>query len=101
MHRGPFRIWETQLSRGAKHPEYYGKDFKGEHIYNVSGSLKNDRKILKVIKLLNIPTKNLFTKFNEKQIEETYNHIEDEFTRKTVKGEDPGRVLWIFHSRGS
>ena len=48
----------TLLTNLVGHPDYYGDDFDGDNIYIISGSLENDEKIKKLVKLKRIPGMN-------------------------------------------
>jgi hypothetical protein len=79
------------------HPDYYGDCFEGENIYIISGSLKNDQKIKNLVKLKDIPTSNLFDRYNENEIQILYDYIKDKFNEEELDKElTPHRRLIIF-----
>lgn len=89
----PFRIAIVGCSGSGKtsllvnlvcNPDFYGKDFSGDNIYIISGSLKNDIKVKKMIQYKKIPSANLFDRFNETRIQVLYDFLKDEFHKELM-----------------
>lgn len=76
-------------------PDFYLNDFDGEDIFIVSGSLKNDEKLKKLIKFKEIPASNLMDKYNEDKLQVVYDMIKEDFHEAVEKGEKPKHTLII------
>lgn len=101
----PFRIALVGRSGQGKtsvlvnllgNPEFYGKDFEGDNIFIVSGSLQNDIKLKKLIKLKNIPSENLFSRYVEDEIQKMYDILKEEFFESVEDGEKIKPKIIIF-----
>jgi ABC-type dipeptide/oligopeptide/nickel transport system ATPase component len=98
----PFRIAIVGKSGTGKtsllvnlvgHPDYYGNDFQGDNIYIVSGSLENDEKIQKLIKLKEIPSGNVMGKYNEEELQNLYNEMKQKFREDREKDEVKHKLI--------
>lgn len=79
--------------------EYYGKDFKGDNIYIVSPSLETP-KIKNMIKYKKIPDENLFLEYDEQELNELYDTIEEEFNEAVSNNKKPVHSLILFDDIG-
>jgi hypothetical protein len=79
--------------------EYYGKDFKGENIYIISPSLETP-KIKNLIKYKKIPDENLYLDYDEEELEELYDMIEENFNDKVNNNKKPVHSLILFDDIG-
>lgn len=101
----PFRIALIGSSGSGKtsllvnlvlNPIYYGKDFEGENIFIISGSMDLDEKIQTLIKAKDISPAHLFKKFNEDKLQVLYDFIKEEAMIEMNKKEGIQRRLIIF-----
>lgn len=76
-------------------PMFYMKDFEPENIFIVSGSLKNDEKLKKMIEFKEIPETNLMSKYDEEELQAIYDMIKEEFHEAVKNGETPKHSLII------
>ena len=76
--------------------EYYGKDFKGEDIFLISPSFDTDEKLVKMIKVKDIPQENIIGEYDEDVIVEIYKMLEQEYRDAIEAGEKPSNKLIIF-----
>jgi hypothetical protein len=76
--------------------DMYSKYFKGEDIYIVSASLETDKKLQLLIDVKEIPQANLFKKYDEDELMELYNKIEEEYKEAILKDEKPKNKIIIF-----
>jgi len=71
---------------------FYNDDFKdGSDIFLISATAKTDDKTKTIIINKDIPNSNIFTKFNEEEIEVLYEFIEDNFNESVEKYKDSGK----------
>lgn len=75
-------------------PSWYLKDFEGDNIFIISGSVDNDRKLQILIEEKEIPPSNIYPDFDEELLEATYEMIEDEFKEDIEAGRKPKNYLW-------
>jgi hypothetical protein len=73
---------------------FYKDDFKGENIYLISGSTKNDAKLKTLIEQKEI--ENIFTEYDETQVEALYEMIQEEFEEAIEENKVPNSSLIIF-----
>ena len=76
-------------------PEFYLNDFKGENIFIISPSLKNDNKLKKLIEVKDIPAENLMDEFDETAVTELYKILQEEYEEAIDQGEKPEHKLII------
>ncbi len=76
-------------------PEFYLNDFKGENIFVISPSLKNDNKLKKLIEVKDIPPENLMDEFDESAVTELYKILQEEYEEAISQGEKPEHKLVI------
>ena len=76
-------------------PEFYLDDFKGENIFIVSPSLKNDNKLKKLIEVKDIPEENLFHEYDEDVLKELYKNLQEDYEEAVEKGEKPIHTIII------
>lgn len=81
-------------------PEYYGGDFKGDHIYIVSPSANKDNKWKVMTKALKIPESNVFLSYDEEQLKVLYDFLEDEYLKAVDDGRKPKHTLIVFDDVG-
>jgi len=102
----PFRlliIGKSQLSGKSNlilnlmlRPEYYGDDFKGENIYIVSPSVKNDDKLKKFIEVKDIPEENIMMEYDEEVLKELYKMIQQDYEEAVADKKKPENTLVVF-----
>ena len=80
--------------------EGYGKDFKPDNIYIISGSLKGDFKLKKMIDFLEIPEDNLFDNYDNDVLNELYDNLVDDFNEKISNGEKADHTLIVMDDLG-
>ena len=78
--------------------EFYRKDFDPENIFIFSNSLRGggDKKLMTIIKELDIPEENLFNKYDEEAVEVIYDMLVDNYNEAIDEGEKPKHSLFIF-----
>lgn len=98
----PFRVLAVAKSQSGKtnlmvnilsRPEFYKNDFKPEDIYIISPSVKNDAKLKKLIKFLDIPSSNIFSEYSPELLEALYENIKEEFQEALNNDEKPRHSL--------
>lgn len=75
-------------------PEFYLNDFLGENIWLVSASIGTDDKLSKLIDFKLIPEENLMKKYNEDDLNDIYDEIEEKF-KEDVKNKEKVNYLII------
>ena len=73
----------------------YKNDFEPENIYIFSPSAKTDRKLKTYITEKEIPNENVFTEYNEDQIDALYEMLKDEYNEKINDKEKPNHILFF------
>jgi hypothetical protein len=81
-------------------PEFFGEYFKGENIYLISPSCRNDEKLSNLIKWKGIPDENIIEDFDEELLTELYQHLKDEYEEAIEEGETPEHKLIIIDDFG-
>ena len=76
--------------------EFYKNDFKPENIYIFSGSLDGDKKIETIIKQLDVPSENLFNRYNDDEINVVYDLLVDDYNKSISLKQNPEHKLIIF-----
>jgi len=75
---------------------FYNKDFHGENIFVVSGSLKNDNKLRQLVISKEIPTSNQMLEYDEDKLEAIYEFITDVYlTHEEDKKKPPHFLLFL------
>jgi hypothetical protein len=77
-------------------PRLYRGDFEGENIYIVSPSATTDKKLRTIIEEKEIPNSNIFTDYNENELDNLYEIIKDNFDDAIAMKEKPVHSLIIF-----
>lgn len=77
------------------HPDNLGKVFKGENIFIISGSLKEDIKLQKMIKFMEIPPENVHNRFSEEWLQTVYDMIKEDFNEAVEEKKKPEQTLII------
>jgi ABC-type dipeptide/oligopeptide/nickel transport system ATPase component len=80
--------------------EYYKNDYDPKNIFIFSGSLEGDLKLKKIIETLEIPSSNLFDKWNEETGHTIYDMLVDEFNEALDEKKKPVQSLWILDDLG-
>ena len=75
---------------------FYAKDFLGKHIYIVSPSLPTDFKLKTIIKAKSVPEDNLYLDFDEEEMTELYNYLQDNYKFAVENKEKPDNTVVIF-----
>ena len=75
---------------------FYFDDYKGENIFLISNSVKNDNKLQKLIECMEIDHTNIYSDFDEDLMEAIYDMIQEEFEEAVDKGKTPENYLFIF-----
>jgi len=73
--------------------DFYRTNFHGGDMFIVSGSINNDSKLKTLIKSKDIPDTNLFTKYDEDELEALYEYIQDEFQNDIEEKQKPKNYL--------
>jgi len=98
----PFRLLLIAKSQQGKsnlavnlitREEYYKSDFKPEDIYIFSPSIKNDAKLKKAIKYLDIPRENLFNEYDTDLLEALYDNIQEDYEEAINDNKKPVNSL--------
>ena len=76
--------------------EFYRNDFEPENIFIFSNSLDGDNKLKIIIKELDIPDENLFSKYDEEVVEVIYDMLKDNYNEAISEKEKPQHSLLIF-----
>lgn len=74
----------------------YDKDFKGEDIFIISGSINEDEKIQKLISYKETPETNLVNGWSASAVEVIYDFIRDEFRKERQENKRVPNRLIIF-----
>lgn len=80
--------------------EFYKDDFKGENIFIISPSVKNDKKIQNLIKYLKIPDGNIMKEYDEQLLNEIYDMIDEEYQEAVSEKKKPPHMLFYFDDVG-
>lgn len=75
--------------------EFYRDDFEGKNIYVVCPSIHLDPKWEVMIKSKQIPSDNIFTEYNEEDLEQLYDGIERRHLERQKYGDPPVHTLLI------
>lgn len=86
----------TILSNIINRDEYFNKDFKGDNIYMISGSINSDDKIKNIIKYKEIPPENIFTSIDDEVLEYIMEVIKEKYTDSIEDKKTPQHSLIIF-----
>jgi hypothetical protein len=86
----------TILSNLVNRPEYFGKDFEGDNIYIISGSIDSDDKIKNIIKFKEIPEENQYKYIDDEVLEFIMEMIKDKYDESIEEKEKPKHSLIIF-----
>jgi len=62
--------------------EFYKDLFDGENVYIFSGSYKTDLKIKKLVEVLDVPSSNIFTEYDDSALGVIYDTIEERIQKK-------------------
>ena len=100
----PFRIaligrsgsGKTNVLINLLDKEMYGKDFKKDDIYIITGSLSTDDKIKNYVKKRNIPLENLYNGYKEDEMSELYNILSTNYKISISENSKPAHSLVIF-----
>ena len=74
----------------------YRDDFLPEDIYIWSPSAKSDFKLMTFIEQKEIPAENIFMEYNEKEIDDVYELLKEEYEEALKKDEKPRHKLIYF-----
>lgn len=88
----------TTLTNLMLKPEYYLGDFKGSHIYIVSPT--RDHKWNTIIKTLNIPEENIFTEYNDDQMNTLLDFLKEDYEEQVENKKQPEHSIVIFDDVG-
>jgi hypothetical protein len=101
----PFRlliVGKSQLSGKSNllvnlllRDEFYNQDFKAEDIYLVSPSATTDDKLIKFIKVKDIPESNVMDNFDEDVIAELYKMLEEDYEEAVKDKVKPSNKLLV------
>ena len=75
---------------------FYLNDFKGEKIFLISGSVKNDNKLQNLIECKEIEHQNIYSHYDEELLEAIYDMIQEEFEENIENKKQPENYLMIF-----
>ena len=75
--------------------EFYKNDFEGDNIYIVCPSTLIDHKWASIIKGKRVPPENVMMKYDEDELEQLYDRLENNYHEKVDAGESPDHVLVI------
>jgi hypothetical protein len=59
--------------------EFYKNDFTGDNIFIFSGSVNGDKKLNTMITELDIPDTNVFSGYDENELDAVYEHLQEQF----------------------
>lgn len=76
--------------------KYYRDYFDGDNIYIVSPSVSKDDKYKTMIEELDIPSRNIFKKYDEEGLKDLYNDISDDFEERKNDNLKPQNFLIVF-----
>lgn len=79
---------------------YYKGDFEPEDIYIVSPSALSDNKWKLIIKVLDVPSSNIWTSFNEDKLMALYDVVKENYEQALEDKEKPKHSLIIFDDVG-
>lgn len=80
--------------------QFYYKDFKGENIFIISPSIKNDQKLKNLIKYLKIPDGNIMMEYDEDMLNDVYDMIDEEYQQAVEDKKKPPHFLFYFDDMG-
>ena len=75
---------------------FYLNDFKGENIFLISGSVKNDNKLQNLIECKEIEHGNIYSHYDEDLLEAIYEMIQEEFEENIENKKQPEKYLMNF-----
>jgi hypothetical protein len=90
----------TLISSLLARKEFYHGDIKPENIIIVSPSAKSDQKWKLLIKFLDIPSENVYTKYNEDQLNDLYAIIQEEYEEAVEEKKKPEHWCIVFDDVG-
>lgn len=79
----------TLITNLILNPDFpYHKIFKGENIYIFSGSLTTDEKIKKIIEFKDVPEENLYSSYDDEEVNGLYDKLEEEY-KEAISNDEP------------
>lgn len=75
--------------------DFYRRDFTGDNIYIICPSTDIDSKWRTIIEELDIPSGNVYTSYDEEQLERLYENLSADCTRRLNAGAKPEQTLVI------
>jgi len=76
--------------------QFYKEDFEGDNMYVVCPSTLVDHKWRSIVKGKDIPDSNIYTKYDEEELEKLYDKLEEEYYEALGEGEIPKPKLVVF-----